>query len=147
MAAKEIIFSSSARSEIAKGLNLLANAVKVTLGPRGRNVVIEKSWGSPTVTKDGVTVAKEVEIENKFQNMGAQMVKEVASKTSDVAGDGPTTATVLARSIYTEGMTMVAPGHDPKSLKPGIDRAVESVVNELKRLSTPTKNRREAAQH
>ncbi|MEO8699381.1 MAG: TCP-1/cpn60 chaperonin family protein, partial [Kofleriaceae bacterium] len=103
MAAKEIIFSSSARSEIGKGLNLLANAVKVTLGPRGRNVVIEKSWGSPTVTKDGVTVAKEVEIENKFQNMGAQMVKEVASKTSDVAGDGTTTATVLAQAIYNEG--------------------------------------------
>jgi chaperonin GroEL len=103
MAAKEIVFAGAARAEIAKGLNLLANAVKVTLGPRGRNVVIEKSWGSPTVTKDGVTVAKEVEIENKFQNMGAQMVKEVASKTSDVAGDGTTTATVLAQAIYLEG--------------------------------------------
>jgi chaperonin GroEL len=109
MAAKEIVFSSAARAEIAKGLNLLANAVKVTLGPRGRNVVIEKSWGSPTVTKDGVTVAKEVEIENKFQNMGAQMVKEVASKTSDVAGDGTTTATVLAQAIYNEGASSSPP--------------------------------------
>src|SRR5436190_18640496 len=103
MAAKEIIFSSQARSEIAKGLNILANAVKITLGPRGRNVVIEKSWGAPTVTKDGVTVAKEVELENKLQNMGAQMMKEVASRTSDTAGDGTTTATVLAQSIFTEG--------------------------------------------
>src|SRR5262247_3512770 len=103
MAAKEIIFSSNARSEIAKGLNLLANAVKVTLGPRGRNVVIEKSWGSPTVTKDGVTVAKEIELENKFENMGAQMVKEGPSQTSDGAGDRTTTATLLAQAIYTEG--------------------------------------------
>jgi chaperonin GroEL len=124
MAAKEIIFSTGARSEIAKGLNLLANAVKVTLGPRGRNVVIEKSWGSPTVTKDGVTVAKEVEIENKFQNMGAQMVKEVASKTSDVAGDGTTTATVLAQAIYKAGSKMVAAGANPMDLKKGIDEAV-----------------------
>src|ERR1700754_4814192 len=108
MAAKEIIFPSSARSEIAKGLNLLANAVKVTLGPRGRNVVIEKSWGSPTITKDGVTVAKEIELENRLENLGAQMVKEVASKTSDVAGDGTTTATVLARVIYEEGLKLVA---------------------------------------
>src|SRR5688572_17602495 len=107
MAAKEIVFSTQARGEIAKGLNILANAVKVTLGPRGRNVVIEKSWGSPTVTKDGVTVAKEVEVENKLQNMGAQMMKEVASKTSDVAGDGTTTATVLAQSIFQEGARLV----------------------------------------
>src|SRR6187402_1264963 len=128
MAAKEIIFSSGARAEIAKGLNMLANAVKVTLGPRGRNVVIEKSWGSPTVTKDGVTVAKEVEIENKFQNMGAQMVKEVASKTSDVAGDGTTTATVLAQAIFREGVKTVAAGANPMQLKRGIDKAVEAIV-------------------
>src|SRR5499427_9144436 len=146
MAAKEIIFSSGARNEIAKGLNLLANAVKVTLGPRGRNVVIEKSWGAPTVTKDGVTVAKEIEVENKFQNMGAQMVKEVASKTSDVAGDGTTTATVLASSIYGEGMKLVAAGHNPMSLKRGIDAAVGAVVLELKKLSTKTQGKTEIAQ-
>jgi chaperonin GroEL len=146
MAAKEIIFSSSARSEIAKGLNLLANAVKVTLGPRGRNVVIEKSWGSPTVTKDGVTVAKEVEVENKFQNMGAQMVKEVASKTSDVAGDGTTTATVLAQAIYNEGAKLVAAGLNPMDLKRGIDAAVATVVDEVKKMSTPTKGKEDIAQ-
>src|SRR3954468_2222692 len=146
MAAKEIIFSSSARSEIAKGLNLLANAVKVTLGPRGRNVVIEKSWGAPTVTKDGVTVAKEVEIENKFQNMGAQMVKEVASKTSDVAGDGTTTATVLAQSIYNEGAKLVAAGLNPMDLKRGIDASVAAVIEEIKKMSTPTKGKAEIAQ-
>jgi len=146
MAAKEIIFSSSARSEIAKGLNLLANAVKVTLGPRGRNVVIEKSWGSPTVTKDGVTVAKEVEVENKFQNMGAQMVKEVASKTSDVAGDGTTTATVLAQAIYNEGAKLVAAGLNPMDLKRGIDQAVAAVIDEIKKMSTPTKGKEDIAQ-
>jgi chaperonin GroEL len=146
MAAKEIIFSSGARSEIAKGLNLLANAVKVTLGPRGRNVVIEKSWGSPTVTKDGVTVAKEVEIENKFQNMGAQMVKEVASKTSDVAGDGTTTATVLAQAIYNEGAKLVAAGLNPMDLKRGIDAAVAAVIDEVKKMSTPTKGKEDIAQ-
>ena len=146
MAAKEILFSSSARGEIAKGLNLLANAVKVTLGPRGRNVVIEKSWGSPTVTKDGVTVAKEVEIENKFQNMGAQMVKEVASKTSDVAGDGTTTATVLAQAIYNEGAKLVAAGLNPMDLKRGIDAAVASVVEQIKAMSTPTKGKDDIAQ-
>ncbi|MEO8840952.1 MAG: chaperonin GroEL [Kofleriaceae bacterium] len=146
MAAKEIIFSSSARSEIAKGLNLLANAVKVTLGPRGRNVIIEKSWGSPTVTKDGVTVAKEVEIENKFQNMGAQMVKEVASKTSDVAGDGTTTATVLAQAIYNEGSKLVAAGLNPMDLKRGIDASVAAVIEEIKKMSTPTKGKAEIAQ-
>src|SRR3984885_5568240 len=145
MAAKEIIFSQSARSEIAKGLNLLANAVKVTLGPRGSNVVIEKSWGSPTVTKDGVTVAKEVEIENKFQNMGAQMVKEVASKTSDVAGDGTTTATVLAQAIYNEGAKLVAAGLNPMDLKRGIDASVASVVEQLKAMSTPTKGKEDIA--
>src|SRR3569623_263653 len=146
MAAKEIIFSSSARSEIAKGLNLLANAVKVPLGPRGRNVVIEKSWGSPTVTQAGVPVTKEVEVENKFQNMGAQMVKEVASKTSDVAGDGTTTATVLAQAIYNEGAKLVAAGLNPMDLKRGIDAAVASVVEQIKAMSTPTKGKDDIAQ-
>ena len=146
MAAKEIIFSSAARAEIAKGLNLLANAVKVTLGPRGRNVVIEKSWGSPTVTKDGVTVAKEVEIENKFQNMGAQMVKEVASKTSDVAGDGTTTATVLAQAIYNEGAKLVAAGLNPMDLKRGIDASVVAIIEHLKTLSVSTKGKKDIAQ-
>jgi chaperonin GroEL len=146
MAAKEIIFSSSARAEIAKGLNLLANAVKVTLGPRGRNVVIEKSWGSPTVTKDGVTVAKEVEVENKFQNMGAQMVKEVASKTSDVAGDGTTTATVLAQAIYNEGAKLVAAGLNPMDLKRGIEASVTAIVENLQKQSVPTKGKKDIAQ-
>src|SRR5712672_1004365 len=146
MPAKIVRFGQESRERILKGVNVLADAVTVTLGPKGRNVVLEKSFGAPTVTKDGVTVAKEIELEDKFENMGAQMVKEVASKTSDVAGDGTTTATVLARSIYTEGMKMVAAGHDPMSLKRGIDRAVESVVSELKGLSKPTKDRREIAQ-
>src|SRR6188508_2902616 len=146
MAAKEIVFSSQARAEIAKGLNTLANAVKVTLGPRGRNVVIEKSWGAPTVTKDGVTVAKEVELENKLQNMGAQMMKEVASKTSDVAGDGTTTATVLAQSIFQEGARLVAAGVNPMDIKRGIDSAVDKVVDHLKSLSKPTKGKNEIAQ-
>src|SRR6201982_1867232 len=146
MPAKIVKFAEEAREKVLHGVNTLADAVTVTLGPKGRNVVLEKSFGAPTVTKDGVTVAKEIELEDKFENMGAQMVKEVASKTSDVAGDGTTTATVLARSIYTEGMKMVAAGHDPMSLKRGIDRAVESVVNELKGLSKPTKDRREIAQ-
>ncbi|MEZ4366152.1 MAG: chaperonin GroEL [Kofleriaceae bacterium] len=146
MAAKEIVFSTSARAEIAKGLNLLANAVKVTLGPRGRNVVIEKSWGSPTVTKDGVTVAKEVEIENKFQNMGAQMVKEVASKTSDVAGDGTTTATVLAQAIYNEGAKLVAAGLNPMDLKRGIEASVEAIIANLTSMATPTKGKKDIAQ-
>src|SRR5437899_1889479 len=146
MAAKDILFDESARARILTGVNTLADAVKVTLGPRGRNVVIEKSWGAPTVTKDGVTVAKEIEPENKLQNMGAQMVKEVASKTSDVAGDGTTTATVLAQAIYTEGAKMVAAGHNPMELKRGIDTAVETVVAELKALSKPTKGHKEIAQ-
>ena len=146
MAAKEIVFSSAARAEIAKGLNLLANAVKVTLGPRGRNVVIEKSWGSPTVTKDGVTVAKEVEIENKFQNMGAQMVKEVASKTSDVAGDGTTTATVLAQAIYNEGAKLVAAGLNPMDLKRGIEASVVAITEHLKTQSVSTKGKKDIAQ-
>jgi chaperonin GroEL len=146
MPAKLVRFSQEAREKILKGVNVLADAVTVTLGPKGRNVVLEKSFGAPTVTKDGVTVAKEIELEDKFENMGAQMVKEVASKTSDVAGDGTTTATVLARAIFTEGIKMVAAGHDPMSLKRGIDRAVESVVGELKGLSKPTKDRKEIAQ-
>src|SRR5215475_11437235 len=128
MAAKLVKFSEDARSRVARGVNLLADAVTVTLGPRGRNVVLEKSWGSPTVTKDGVTVAKEIELESKFANMGAQMVKEVASKTSDLAGDGTTTATVLAQCIYTEGAKMVAAGHNPMEIKRGIDAAVEVVI-------------------
>jgi chaperonin GroEL len=146
MAAKEILFNAKARAEIAQGLNTLANAVKVTLGPRGRNVVIEKSWGSPTVTKDGVTVAKEIELDNKFENMGAQMVKEVASKTSDVAGDGTTTATVLAQSIYTEGAKLVTAGANPMDVKRGVDTAVEAVIAELKSQSKPTKGKTEIAQ-
>jgi chaperonin GroEL len=146
MPAKIVRFSQEAREKILRGVNTLADAVTVTLGPKGRNVVLEKSFGAPTVTKDGVTVAKEIELEDKFENMGAQMVKEVASKTSDVAGDGTTTATVLARSIFTEGIKMVAAGHDPMSLKRGIDRAVEAVTGELKNLSKPTKDRREIAQ-
>jgi chaperonin GroEL len=146
MAAKLVRFSQEAREKILKGVNVLADAVTVTLGPKGRNVVLEKSFGAPTVTKDGVTVAKEIELEDKFENMGAQMVKEVASKTSDVAGDGTTTATVLARSIFTEGIKMVAAGHDPMSIKRGINRAVESITTELKALSKPTKDRKEIAQ-
>ena len=146
MPAKMLRFSQEAREKILKGVNVLADAVTVTLGPKGRNVVLEKSFGAPTVTKDGVTVAKEIELEDKFENMGAQMVKEVASKTSDVAGDGTTTATVLARAIFTEGAKMVAAGHDPMSLKRGIDRAVEAVIAELKNLSKPTKDRKEIAQ-
>ncbi|HEX9105117.1 MAG TPA: TCP-1/cpn60 chaperonin family protein, partial [Polyangia bacterium] len=146
MAAKEILFDAKARAQIAAGLNTLANAVKVTLGPRGRNVVIEKSWGAPTVTKDGVTVAKEIELEDHFQNMGAQMVKEVASKTSDVAGDGTTTATVLAQAIYTEGSKLVAAGANPMEIKRGIDAAVEAIIESLKTLSKPTKDKKEIAQ-
>ncbi|HEY5448684.1 MAG TPA: chaperonin GroEL [Polyangia bacterium] len=146
MAAKEIVFSQSARQSIASGLNILANTVKVTLGPRGRNVIIEKSWGSPTVTKDGVTVAKEIELEDKLANMGAQMVKEVASKTSDIAGDGTTTATVLAQAIYTEGSKLVAAGHNPMDIKRGIDAAVAKIVENLKEQAKPTKGKTEIAQ-
>jgi chaperonin GroEL len=144
--AKEIKYSQKARESILKGVDTLADAVKVTLGPRGRNVVLEKSFGSPTITKDGVTVAKEIELEDKFENMGAQMVKEVASKTSDVAGDGTTTATVLAQSIYREGSKLVAAGVNPMALKRGIEKAVEAVVEELKKLSKPTKDQEEIAQ-
>jgi len=146
MAAKEIVFSQQARQSIAQGLNILANTVKVTLGPRGRNVIIEKSWGSPTVTKDGVTVAKEIELEDKLANMGAQMVKEVASKTSDIAGDGTTTATVLAQAIYAEGSKLVAAGHNPMDIKRGIDAAVAKIVENLKDQSKPTKGKTEIAQ-
>ncbi|HLV67511.1 MAG TPA: chaperonin GroEL [Polyangiaceae bacterium] len=146
MAAKEIAYEERARNLILSGVNALADAVKVTLGPRGRNVVIEKSFGSPTVTKDGVTVAKEIELENKFENMGAQMVREVASKTSDVAGDGTTTATVLAQAIFREGSKLVAAGHNPMEIKRGIDKAVEALVEELKRLAKSTKDPNEIAQ-
>jgi chaperonin GroEL len=146
MAAKDVRFSEDARGKVLRGVNLLADAVIVTLGPRGRNVVLEKSWGAPTITKDGVTVAKEIQLEDKFENMGAQMVKEVASKTSDVAGDGTTTATVLSRAIYSEGLKLVAAGHDPMSLKRGIDKAVAKVVDELKSMSKPTRDRDEIAQ-
>src|SRR4026207_1089950 len=146
MAAKEIRFSEEARGRVLRGVNLLADAVTVTLGPKGRNVVLDKSFGAPTVTKDGVTVAKEIELPDKFENMGAQMVKEVASKTSDVAGDGTTTATVLARAIFSEGLKLVAAGHDPMSIKRGIDKAVTKVVDELKSMSKPTRDRGEIAQ-
>jgi len=146
MAAKEIIFDEEARRKVLQGVNTLANAVKATLGPRGRNVVLEKSWGSPTVTKDGVTVAKEIELEDKFENMGAQMVKEVASKTSDIAGDGTTTATVLAQAIYRDGAKMVTAGHEPMEIKRGIDAAVEDVIDKLKKLSVQTKSNKEIAQ-
>jgi chaperonin GroEL len=146
MAAKEIRFGEEARGRVLRGVNLLADAVTVTLGPKGRNVVLEKSWGSPTVTKDGVSVAKEIQLEDKFENMGAQMVKEVASKTSDLAGDGTTTATVLSRAIFSEGLKLVAAGHDPMSIKRGIDKAVAKVVDELKALSKPTRDRDEIAQ-
>ena len=146
MGAKEIKFDQEGRNAILRGVNTLANAVKVTLGPKGRNVILDKSFGSPTVTKDGVTVAKEIELEDKFENMGAQMVKEVASKTSDVAGDGTTTATVLAQALFTEGSKLVAAGHNPMELKRGIDKAVEEVIKELKKVSKPTKDRKEIAQ-
>jgi chaperonin GroEL len=146
MAAKDIVFDVRAREAILRGVNTLADAVKVTLGPKGRNVVIEKSFGSPTITKDGVTVAKEIELENRFENMGAQMVKEVASKTSDVAGDGTTTATVLAQAIFREGSKLVAAGHNPMDIKRGIEKAVHTVVGELKKMSKPTKDKKEIAQ-
>ena len=144
--AKEIKFDQAGRTAILKGINTLANAVRITLGPKGRNVILEKSFGSPTITKDGVTVAKEIELEDKFENMGAQMVKEVASKTSDVAGDGTTTATVLAQAIYREGMKLVTAGNNPMEIKRGIDKAVEEVVKELKNTSEETKDRKEIAQ-
>ena len=146
MSAKEIVYTESARNLILAGVNALADAVKVTLGPKGRNVVIEKSFGSPTVTKDGVTVAKEIELENRFENMGAQMVREVASKTSDVAGDGTTTATVLAQAIYREGSKLVAAGHNPMEIKRGIDAAVATLCEQLKKMAKQTKDPKEIAQ-
>ncbi len=146
MGAKLIMFEQPARDKILKGVNVMADAVKSTLGPRGRNAILEKSWGSPTVTKDGVTVAKEIELEDRFENLGAQMLKEVASKTSDVAGDGTTTATVLAQAIYREGIKQLAAGASPMDLKRGVDAAVEAVVDGLKKLSTPTKDKNDIAQ-
>jgi chaperonin GroEL len=146
MAAKYLEFNTEARSRLKRGVDQLAEAVKVTLGPKGRNVVIDKKFGNPTVTKDGVTVAKEIELEDEIENMGAQMVKEVATKTSDLAGDGTTTATVLAQAVFREGLKSVTAGANPMSLKRGIDKAVEGVVEELKRISVPTKGRKEIAQ-
>src|SRR6059036_3229516 len=146
MAAKYLEFDTEARSRLKRGVDQLAEAVKVTLGPKGRNVVIDKKFGNPTITKDGVTVAKEIELEDEVENMGAQMVKEVATKTSDIAGDGTTTATVLAQAIFREGLKSVTAGANPMSLKRGIDKAVELVVEELKRISAPTKGRKEIAQ-
>ncbi|MDP6180679.1 MAG: chaperonin GroEL, partial [Desulfatiglandales bacterium] len=144
--AKEIKYSQRARESILRGVDTLSDAVKVTLGPKGRNVILEKTFGSPSITKDGVTVAKEIELEDKFENMGAQMVKEVASKTSDVAGDGTTTATVLAQSIYKEGSKLVAAGVNPMAIKRGIEKAVEGAVGELKKITKPTKDQEEIAQ-
>ena len=146
MAAKDVRFGEGVRNKMMVGVNVLANAVKVTLGPKGRNVVLERSFGAPTITKDGVSVAKEIELKDKFENMGAQMVKEVASKTSDVAGDGTTTATVLAQSICNEGFKYVAAGMNPMDLKRGIDRAVIAVVDELKKISKPCTTSKEIAQ-
>ena len=146
MAAKEIKYDVVAREKIMKGVDTLANAVKVTLGPKGRNVLIAKSWGAPTITKDGVTVAKEIELENKFENMGAQMVKEVASKTSDKAGDGTTTATILAQAIYREGSKLVVAGMNPMALKKGIEKSVNIVVDELRKMSKPIKDKKEISQ-
>ncbi|GIX47982.1 MAG: hypothetical protein KatS3mg131_2193 [Candidatus Tectimicrobiota bacterium] len=146
MPAKQLHFGEKARNDILEGVNKLANAVKVTLGPRGRNVIIDKKFGSPQSTKDGVTVAKEIELEDPFQNMGAQMVREVASKTSDVAGDGTTTATVLAQAIFREGLKQVAAGHGPMEIKRGIDQAVEVVVEEIRKLSREVKGKKEISQ-
>ncbi|MGD0264426.1 MAG: chaperonin GroEL [Candidatus Methylomirabilota bacterium] len=146
MPAKQLLYDEEARRAIMGGVDKLANAVKVTLGPKGRNVVLDKKWGAPTITKDGVTVAKEIELEDRFENMGAQMVREVASKTSDVAGDGTTTATVLAQAIIREGMKNVTAGANPMALKRGIDKAVEAVIVEIKKLSKPTKGKKEISQ-
>src|SRR5438876_2525530 len=146
MSAKEVRFSVDARDRMLRGIDVLANAVKMTLGPKGRNVVLDKSFGAPRITKDGVTVAKEIELSNRYENMGAQMVKEVASKTSDLAGDGTTTATVLAQAIYREGIKNVAAGANPMDLKRGIDKAVEVIVEELKKISKPVKSHKEQEQ-
>src|ERR671930_1316916 len=145
MAAKELHFNVDARAALKRGVDQLAEAVKVTLGPKGRNVVIDKKFGAPTVTKDGVTVAKEVELSDPLENMGAQMVKEVATKTSDIAGDGTTTATVLAQAIFREGLKNVTAGANPMALKRGIDKAVGAVVEELKRISVPTSGKKKNA--
>jgi chaperonin GroEL len=144
--AKQLKFDEEARSALLKGVTIMAEAVKATLGPKGRNVFIDKKFGSPTITKDGVTVAKEVELKDKYENMGAQMVKEVASKTSDVAGDGTTTATVLAQAIFREGLKNVTAGANPMGLKRGIEAAVEAVVTDLKGFSKATKDKKEIAQ-
>ena len=146
MAAKDVKFDTDARNRMLRGVNVLANAVKVTLGPKGRNVVIDKSFGAPRITKDGVTVAKEIELEDKFENMGAQMVREVASRTNDEAGDGTTTATVLAQAIIIEGLKSVAAGMNPMDLKRGIDLAVQKVIGEIKAASRPVKDSDEVAQ-
>ena len=146
MAAKDVKFGDDVRQKMVKGVNILANAVKVTLGPKGKNVVLERSFGAPTITKDGVSVAKEIELKDKFENMGAQMVKEVASKTSDNAGDGTTTATVLAQAIIREGMKSVAAGMNPMDLKRGVDKAVEAAVIELQKMSKPCNTSKEIAQ-
>src|SRR5947208_4702894 len=143
---KQLKFDEEARSALLRGVNIMAEAVKATLGPKGRNVVIDKKFGSPTITKDGVTVAKEVELQDKYENMGAQMLKEVASKTSDVAGDGTTTATVLAQAIFKDGLKNVTAGANPMGLQRGIDAAVEAVVKELAKLSKSTKDKKEIAQ-
>ena len=146
MAAKQIAFDQEAREAMRRGIAKLARAVKVTLGPKGRNVILQKSFGSPTITKDGVTVAKEIELKDGFENLGAQMLKEVASKTSDVAGDGTTTATVLAQAIFKEGLKNVTAGANPMALQRGIEKAVEGVVVELRKLSKSTKDKKEIAQ-
>src|SRR5689334_22142328 len=146
MSAKEILYTDAARKRVLAGVNALADVVKVTLGPRGRNVALEKGFGAPVVTKDGVTVAKEIELEDRFENMGAQMVREVASKTSDVAGDGTTTATLLAQAIYREGSKLVAAGHNPMDIKRGIDHAVNAVTESLKKMAKLTKDPKEIAQ-
>src|SRR5213080_1037095 len=146
MAAKQIAFDENARRALERGANVVARAVKVTLRPRGRNVVLDKKWGSPTITKDGVTVAKEIELEDRYENMGAQMVREVATKTSDVAGDGTTTATVLAEAIFREGLRNVTAGSNPMGIKRGIDRAVRAVVEHLKTLSKSVKDPKEIMQ-
>src|ERR671935_3052799 len=146
MPAKQLMYRETARQRMLDGVEKLAKAVKVTLGPKGRNVVLDKKWGAPTITKDGVTVAKEIELDDRFENMGAQMVREVASKTSDVAGDGTTTATVLAEAIYREGLRNVTAGANPMGLKRGIERAVDAVVEQLKKLSRTVKENKEIEQ-
>src|ERR1700758_4751744 len=143
---KQLKFDEEARASLLRGVNIMAHAVKATLGPKGRNVVIDKKFGSPTITKDGVTVAKEIELKDHYENMGAQLLKEVASKTSDVAGDGTTTATVLAQAIFREGSKLVAAGNNPMDIKRGIDKAVSAVVEELKKISKATQDPKEIAQ-